>query len=301
VTLSALSCGVSAIRSALLGYYEWSVLYLCLAAVFDGLDGHVARLLHAVTEMGAELDSLCDLVDFGVAPCLVVYSWLQHQPTSNTIPDGVIWGSCLAFVCCCAFRLARFNLTDANAPKAIVEAVKAETIGSEDDIALVPTASPKKDRLHHRIGRTVVRNMSQTTASKKGMELITTYVTKKKFFQGVPAPAAGALALTPMIWTFHFGQAPFGQPQLAVVVTLLTIGLLMVVTLPTLSSKMFMRNPRKESHLVSKSTFSLLFKISLVVTVLLVIIYLPWHLYLTFCIIYGILLPFGPLVHHLSE
>jgi len=52
-----------------------SIYLVFLAAIFDGLDGHVARVLHAATEFGAELDSLCDLVDFGVSPALVVFLW----------------------------------------------------------------------------------------------------------------------------------------------------------------------------------------------------------------------------------
>jgi len=284
--------------------------------------------------MGAELDSLCDLVDFGVAPCLVVYTWyalagwlavvvFSHpfcprlryttpEGAKTSVPDEVVWLSCLVFVCCCAFRLARFNLTDANAPKAIVEAVKSGEIGEDavdDDDAdaaaakeeePVPVPVAKKDSLHKRIGRSVVNRVSKSSASRRGMKLINDYITKKKFFQGVPAPMAGALALTPMVFSFQYG-AYLPDPHLTVVATMLTVGGLMVSTLPTLSSKMLMRNPRKESHLKSRSIFSLLFKVAFVGAVIFAVVTVPWYFYLVCSLLYVIILPVSPFIHYLSE
>ena len=103
MTALALCSGLSGIRYAIEAQWERSVLFVILAAVLDGLDGRVARLLRGASRFGAELDSLSDVVAFGVSPGLILYLWsLQHLR-----PIG--WVCALALAVCCALRLARFN------------------------------------------------------------------------------------------------------------------------------------------------------------------------------------------------
>ncbi len=103
VTLLALSCGVTAMRWAVQGKWELAVVAIILAAIFDGLDGRVARLLQGTSKFGAELDSLSDFVSFGVAPAFIVYHWAMLAYPK------IGWILALMFAICCALRLARFN------------------------------------------------------------------------------------------------------------------------------------------------------------------------------------------------
>lgn len=104
VTIMALCTGLSAIRFALMGQWEISVIAILIAAVLDALDGRLARFLGSVTEFGAELDSLSDFISFGVAPSIVIYLFTLHQW------KGFGWGISLFFSTCMALRLARFNV-----------------------------------------------------------------------------------------------------------------------------------------------------------------------------------------------
>ena len=103
VTLLALSCGVTAMRFAVQEKWEWAVIAIIMAAIFDGLDGRVARLLQGTSKFGAELDSLSDFVSFGVAPAFVMYYWAM------TVYPKIGWMLALLLAICCALRLARFN------------------------------------------------------------------------------------------------------------------------------------------------------------------------------------------------
>jgi len=112
LTMLSLCMGLSAIRYATMEKWEPAVAAMLASAVLDALDGRIARLLKGTSQFGAELDSLADLVAFGVAPALVLYMWGLHDAG----PLG--WLACLVFCCCSALRLARFNvnLGDANKP-----------------------------------------------------------------------------------------------------------------------------------------------------------------------------------------
>ena len=104
VTLLALCLGITAIRFAVEGSFEKAVFAIIAAAVFDGLDGRLARALKGTTRFGAELDSLADFVDFGVAPALILYFWnLQEMKSLG-------WFAAMVFAIACALRLARFNV-----------------------------------------------------------------------------------------------------------------------------------------------------------------------------------------------
>lgn len=104
ITLLALCMGLTAIRLAAEGRYENAVLAIIAAAVLDGLDGRIARALQGTSRFGAELDSLADFVDFGVAPALVLFMWSLHEYRS------LGWFAALVFAIAAALRLARFNV-----------------------------------------------------------------------------------------------------------------------------------------------------------------------------------------------
>ena len=113
VTLIALCLGLTSIRYAVDGRFESSVLAILAAAVLDGLDGRIARALEGATRFGAELDSLADFVDFGVAPAFLLYFWSLHNA------PGIGWMAAMIFAIACALRLARFNvmIDDATKPE----------------------------------------------------------------------------------------------------------------------------------------------------------------------------------------
>ncbi|MDQ0509983.1 CDP-diacylglycerol--serine O-phosphatidyltransferase [Ancylobacter amanitiformis] len=112
VTLLALCAGLTGIRMAIEGRMELALGAIVLAAVLDGMDGRLARMLQGTSRFGAELDSLSDFVCFGVAPGLVLYMWGLESLGS------IGWIAALAFAICAALRLARFNvmLEDPNKP-----------------------------------------------------------------------------------------------------------------------------------------------------------------------------------------
>ncbi len=104
VTLLALCSGVTAIRLGIEGRFELAVACVILATVLDALDGRIARALKGSSKFGAELDSLADFVNFGVAPGLLIYMW------SLSALKNLGWIVALALAMCCALRLARFNV-----------------------------------------------------------------------------------------------------------------------------------------------------------------------------------------------
>ncbi len=104
ITLLALCLGLTAIRYATEGSFEKAVFAIVAAAVFDGVDGRLARALKGTTRFGAELDSLADFVGFGVAPALTLYFWNMHEIKSFG------WFAAMVYSIACALRLARFNV-----------------------------------------------------------------------------------------------------------------------------------------------------------------------------------------------
>jgi CDP-diacylglycerol--serine O-phosphatidyltransferase len=103
VTALALCFGLTGIRFAIGGEWEKAIASIIIAGVLDGLDGRIARLLKGESRFGAELDSLSDVIAFGVSPAIILYLWsLQHLPRFG-------WLFALAHAVCCALRLARFN------------------------------------------------------------------------------------------------------------------------------------------------------------------------------------------------
>ena len=110
ITVSAVCSGLTGIRFAIEGRWDYAVAAIILAAILDALDGRMARILKASSEFGAQLDSLADIVSFGVAPAMMLYFWTLQEI------GGVGWAVTLFFIVCCALRLARFNAMDAKLP-----------------------------------------------------------------------------------------------------------------------------------------------------------------------------------------
>ena len=104
ITLLALCAGLTAIRIAVEGKLEWALAAIVFAALLDGIDGRIARMLKGTSRFGAELDSLADFVNFGVAPALILYFWGLHEL------GNAGWIAALVFAICAGLRLARFNV-----------------------------------------------------------------------------------------------------------------------------------------------------------------------------------------------
>lgn len=113
ITLLALCLGLTAIRLAIEGRIEMAVYAILFAALLDGIDGNLARLLKGTSRFGAELDSLADFVNFGCVPALVLYFWMLKDL------KALGWIVCLIFAIAMVLRLARFNvmLDDPNRPE----------------------------------------------------------------------------------------------------------------------------------------------------------------------------------------
>ena len=122
-TTGTLFAGYYSIVSAMNGQYEKAAWFILIATVFDGLDGQVARMTNTTSRFGVEYDSLADLVAFGVAPGLLMYSW------ALTTFGKLGWLAAFLYVVCGALRLARFN-------------VQVETVESKRFVGLpIPSAA----------------------------------------------------------------------------------------------------------------------------------------------------------------
>src|SRR5579862_4453031 len=104
ITLLALCAGLTAIRMAFEDRYVLALAAIVFAAFLDAIDGRLARLLKGTSRFGAELDSLADFVNFGVAPALILYFWSLHDLESAG------WIAAMVFAICAGLRLARFNV-----------------------------------------------------------------------------------------------------------------------------------------------------------------------------------------------
>ncbi len=104
LTLCGMFCGFYAILASVRGDFISAAWYILIANIFDGLDGWVARLTHSTTRFGIELDSLSDLVAFGIAPAVLIYNW------SLDSFGRIGWGAAFLYAMCGALRLARYNV-----------------------------------------------------------------------------------------------------------------------------------------------------------------------------------------------
>jgi len=110
VTLIGVCIGLTSIKFAIDGKFAIAVIAILFAGLMDALDGRIARLIKGTSKMGKELDSLGDVISFGVAPALIMYFWnLQYL-------DKLGWFVCLTYVVCVALRLARFNVNSEEVP-----------------------------------------------------------------------------------------------------------------------------------------------------------------------------------------
>ena len=109
-TLVGVCIGLSSIKFAFDDKFEISVLAIIVAAIIDGLDGRIARLIKGTSKVGKELDSLTDVISFGVAPAFIMYFWKLNEL------GRVGWLICLIYVVCVALRLARFNVNSSTEP-----------------------------------------------------------------------------------------------------------------------------------------------------------------------------------------
>jgi len=110
LTLIGVCIGLTSIRFALSGEFHLAIIAIIFAALFDGLDGRIARLIKGTSKVGKELDSLTDMISFGVAPAFIMYFWKL-----NTL-GRFGWLLCLVYVICVALRLARFNVNSSQEP-----------------------------------------------------------------------------------------------------------------------------------------------------------------------------------------
>jgi CDP-diacylglycerol--serine O-phosphatidyltransferase len=110
LTLIGVCIGLTSIRFALDGKFEFAIIAIIFAALIDGLDGRIARLIKGTSKVGKELDSLTDMISFGVAPAFIMYFWKL-----NTL-GRFGWLVCLIYVICVALRLARFNVNSNQEP-----------------------------------------------------------------------------------------------------------------------------------------------------------------------------------------
>ena len=110
LTLIGVCIGLTSIRFAFSGEFELAILAIMFAALIDGLDGRIARLINATSKVGKELDSLTDMISFGVAPAFIMYFWILNSL------GRLGWLLCLVYVICVALSLARFNINSNQEP-----------------------------------------------------------------------------------------------------------------------------------------------------------------------------------------
>ncbi len=103
-TLIGVCIGLSSIKFAFDDKFTLSIIAIIVAAIIDGLDGRIARLIQGTSKVGKELDSLTDVISFGVAPAFIMYFWKLNEL------GRIGWLICLVYVVCVALRLARFNV-----------------------------------------------------------------------------------------------------------------------------------------------------------------------------------------------
>ncbi len=109
-TLIGVCIGLTSIKFAFDGKFTLSIIAIIVAAIIDGIDGRIARLIQGTSKVGKELDSLTDVISFGVAPAFIMYFWKLNEL------GRVGWLICLIYVVCVALRLARFNVNSDQAP-----------------------------------------------------------------------------------------------------------------------------------------------------------------------------------------
>jgi CDP-diacylglycerol---serine O-phosphatidyltransferase len=149
VTLAALGCGMMAITLAFQGNFAQAIGCILLAAALDACDGRIARYVGVTSRFGAELDSLSDVICFGAAPALLVYSW------GLEVYDWMGWLVCLALAMAAALRLARFNVAALDNNKPVWSAAFFQGVPSPAGafVALLPVFFVSGSMLNEELGR----------------------------------------------------------------------------------------------------------------------------------------------------
>jgi CDP-diacylglycerol---serine O-phosphatidyltransferase len=137
ITIIGLFCGFLALISAMKGNFTYSIKCIALSFILDGLDGRVARKLNATSDFGKEIDSLSDVVAFGVAPAVLLYNWGLSRVADEF---GILIS--FLFVACGALRLARFNIMQADSGKKHFEGLPIPAAAAT--IAVFVLAHPEK-------------------------------------------------------------------------------------------------------------------------------------------------------------
>jgi len=219
VTTLALCAGITSMRYSMSGNFSKAIACIFLAAIFDMLDGRVARMLKGSTKFGAELDSLSDFASFGVAPAILMYRWtLFDFPKFG-------WFFCMLFAICMAMRLARFN-----------------TMLEEE---------PQPPYWHN-------------------------------YFTGVPAPAAAALGVLPVMLSFEFEKCAWLQSNWMCSIVMFVVAMLMISRIPTVSTK-HMKVP---TYMIAPLFIVLVLGATLVFS-------MPWVVLSIMVIIYALTIPVG--------
>jgi len=278
LTLGALVSGLSAVRFAAESHFAASISCVILAAVLDGLDGHVARYLGACTPLGFELDSLCDCANFGVVPALVVYFWAKTLPSTDCrfSPDCIVehrllWAGCCCYGACCALRLARFNVAGHK---------------EQMDMAHLPAEKRRPS-----VPKAVQHNFLQ----------------RKMYFKGVPAPVGAAYALTPMM--LHYSEVSkllggvgehgaWAMGRTGTAMALVATAVLMISPLPTLSSKMF-KISAQDSLLQSRHIVLTCFKVGTVLALGYCFYHYPFDVVLVLTVSHVMSIPLGVCIYAL--
>ena len=276
LTITALLCGLSAVRFSAEGEFDNCIKYMYMACVLDGLDGHVARALGTSSAMGFELDSLCDLANFGVCPALVVHFWLQSLPAEpNNLGGTIEWAACCAHAACCSLRLARFN----------VEGHAAQMDAQHGALSVT---------------RAMSAEASKAPASS-GFPLVQNFLKREMYFTGVPAPIGAMYALAPITLSLSRLPAVLGTigevgawavGRRGTAVMLIFTAILMMAPLPTLSSKMLKSNAQS-SHLRSRFALRQLAKALGGGLVLYAVFTSPMESFLALVVVHGASIPLG--------
>lgn len=283
LTIGALVCGLTAVRYSAEGDFGGCVKCIFLACVLDGLDGHTARALGTSSKMGFELDSLCDLANFGVCPALVLYFWVKSLPDeSNSLASmlgcaytdcasSLEWAACCAHASCCALRLARFNVQ-----------------GHAEQMDKQHLKSPKKSKPS--VSSAIIHNVLQ----------------RKMYFEGLPAPMGAAYAMFPIALSLSRFPTYFGTigqvgawavGRRGTAVTLFVTALLMVSSLPTLSSKM-LKSERQDTHLQSRYAMSALLKPMLGGGLMFAVWRVPFESFLVLLLLHAASIPLGLAIYY---
>lgn len=220
VTMLALCSGLTSIRYSVQEDWGKAILFIFLAGLLDGLDGRLARMLKASTKFGAELDSLCDFVSFGIAPSILMFQWCLFD-----LPK-IGWFFCLLYSMGMAMRLARFNTM-------------------LEDNTIPPYWA--------------------------------------HYFTGVPAPAAAAMVMMPILITFDFKELePILRTHAFCGIWMILVAYLETSRIPTISLK--------KTKIKPEQMIPLAFAVALLATFLFT---QTWLTFGVLTIIYALTIPFS--------